>query len=308
MVASVPLGACLSQNLGSTSLPSHSVTTGTQPESGAAAPRLLSPFDIARTGNDAAMAYLRTLDDGRALGRVEAARAAIVRFKATARNTERPELPCVAWSSGVLVNGGRHVLVAGHALDVVMSKPDPTFLVSMSDGFQRGGGILPVRGGVDGAPDGDWGVVELEGGPPEGCPSLPMRSAAAGSTVVLLGYSGGLGVDGEGRIRPADQLMEMPVYPLALVGKVRTNLATVEIVAGTETNYGASGGAIVDLEGNLVGIMVAGLRSYWVDARDGSVPRPLIPEIDSLAGKDLTVRLFLSYTPVGVFQEFLHRR
>jgi len=45
-----------------------------------------------------------------------------------------------------------------------------------------------------------------------------------------------------------------------------------------------------------------------VDARDGGVSRPLTPEIDSLAGKDLKVRLALSYTPVSVFREFLHQR
>ena len=267
---------------------------------------------VAQLGNDAAVAFLRSLGDPRAIRAVEAARTAVVLFRATSRSGTGPH-PIEACGSGVLVNGGRSVLVAGHVLEEFDGHPDPQFSIQMVDGRVRRARTAAVRGGVDGAPAGDWGLVDLDDPPPTGCPSLPMRAAAEGATVVMLGYSGELGVDGKGVVSIADPLARDPMFPLAFVGRVEdAESGRAEIVAGSRPMGGASGGAVIDLEGNLVGVMVS--WSYGSGTarpiRDGikGIPEDGKPETDDLDRARRKQWIGFEGTPVHVFREFLERR
>jgi len=257
------------------------------------------------------MVHLRTMAGGRALRAVEMARSAVVRFRVTARSVERIGT-LTDGGSGVLVDGGRHLLVAGHVLDSLAGKPDLKMEAFQGDGTRRQGKLPAVRGGEDGAPEGDWGLVELEGDPPEGCPSLRMGEMTPDSTVVMVGYSGSFGIDARGRALPAMELMESPLAPLVFVGRVTdARKGEIELVAGMGAAGGASGGAIINLEGDLVGLMVS-TKSGWqvgeVIARGGGIIRPLNHERDMVTGKDFEVELGFTGTPVGVFREFLLRR
>jgi hypothetical protein len=207
-------------------------------------------------GNEAALAHLRTLKGGSALRAVEWARPAVVRFTARARSTDPPGT-VTSGGSGVLVNGGRHLLVAGHVLVGMEKYSGLEFSAVMADGRRRRGRVPAVRGGIDGAPEGDWGLVELEDPPPEGCPSLRWgKPAAEGTTVVMLGYSGGFGVAPEGAVSWMGSPEDAPLLPLAFVGRVTNAVScTAEVVAGMKSGGGSSGGAVIDLEGNLVGVM-----------------------------------------------------
>ncbi|NUN53713.1 MAG: trypsin-like peptidase domain-containing protein, partial [Planctomycetaceae bacterium] len=272
---------------------------------------VLTPFDFARMGNDAALGFLRALDGGRTLHVVETAGAAVVRFRVSARSTEH--MATVSdQGSGVLVNGGRHVLVAGHVLDIEMEHTDVKYEVFTIDGRLRRGKVPAVRGGVDGAPEGDWGLVELEGEQPVDGPWLRLKPAAAGTTVVLLGYSGGNGVDAAGRVYPSFGLLEAPLRPVAVVGKVKdATLGECEVVAGREVLGGASGGAVIDLRGNLVGIAVTQSwewRMGEVHQRMNSSWRPILKEGETIPLHDLHVDLGFTFIPVGAFREFLERR
>lgn len=307
--------ACLDVILRPDAPPALPARTGPPGDAAPGIPRVLSSFEIARIANEQARAHLGAIDGGRALRIVDSAGRAVVLFLATVRDTEWPRRPS-SYASGVLVNGGRHALVAGHSLDVVAEYLDPRISVSMFDGRLRRGKVPAVRGGAEGAPDGDWGLVELEGELPDGCPSLKMRSAVAGSTVVMLGYSEGLGVDERGRVYPAKDLFDAPLRPLAFVGKlIDAGSGKVEVVAGMLPAIGASGGAILDLEGYLVGVMASVNREWRMGefhGTDWSLTCPTKPDGTPVPLpvplEDLRVRLEVTGTPVAVFREFIEKR
>lgn len=276
-------------------------------------PRPLTPLEIARRGNEEAVAFLGSLNKGGALRTYERARAAVVRIYAAEKSVKKRESDderrtLHGFGSGVLVDGGRRLLTAGHVLDMLKEHPDAVVSVVMADGRERKCGLPAARGGIDGAPEGDWGLVELTDTPPEGCPSLPMRAAVKDSTVILLGYSSILGVDTKGMVWHAIEFCPAPLFPFAAVGTVRDpDLEGITITAGAETQGGASGGAIVDLEGNLVGIMVGGLRSRsgpgwsktYTEGQESTAPIEFTPMEDKFS---------VGGTPVGVFRAFVEAR
>ncbi|HEU4395255.1 MAG TPA: serine protease [Planctomycetota bacterium] len=268
---------------------------------------------VAQLGNDAAIAFLRSLEDPRAIRAVEAARTAVVLFRVSAASKERPGR-IENSGSGVLVNGGRSILIAGHVLEHFAELPDVQFSILMVDGRTRRGRVPAVRGGTDGAPAGDWGLVDLDDPPPTGCPSLSMRDAVEGATVVLLGYSGELGVSGRGVVSLADPIARDPMYPLTFVGRVTdVRFGLAELLAGSQPLGGSSGGAVVDLAGNLVGVMTNTFersgtwRPLIRNEGDGRLENgKLDPHSRDRAGR----REWFEFkgTPVGVFREFLERR
>src|SRR5689334_1123062 len=243
---------------------------------------VIGPAAMARVGNDAAEEYLRGLDGGRALRTVEAARRAVVRFVVS---WESGNGSGRSWTrgSGVLVNGGRHVLTAGHILEVEETATDLTYSAILTDGRILRGRVPGVQGGKGGAPNGDWGLIELEGAPTAGLPSLDFGSAAEGATVVLLAYSGGRGLDARGGVSLVDEATRVPVdhgavlprrtplRPLAFVGSlVHAESGRADVVAGAQTAGGSSGGAVIDLQSRLVGVNKAGWYSAaMVTAEDG---------------------------------------
>jgi hypothetical protein len=158
---------------------------------------------------------------------------------------------------------------------------------------------------VDGAPDGDWGLVELEGPLPAGWPSLALGSAADGATVVLLGYSGNWGLDPEGTVMPTEmsnhESSRLPLRPLAFVGTLdNAESGRGEILAGVQPGSGASGGAVIDLNGRLVGIVV---NTTYFKAM-------IAPSPEDRTGEGLNFHESIGFkgTPVGVFRAFIEKR
>ena len=271
----------------------------------AAPARVVTDRDLARLANDAALAYLHSLDGGKAVERVLAARTAVVRFRAEARSTDPPGR-IRDTGSGVLVNGGRHILVANHVLRAVDGHADPEFTAVTVEGDPIRGKYPAVRGGVDGAPEGDWALVELEGSPPEGCASLRLAAAEPGATVVLLGYSGSLGLHPDGQVYPTRGLDEATLLPLAFVGTAdEKGSSEFRLVAGMRPAGGSSGGAIVDLKGNLVGVMVS-TRDEW--SASHAYKRTPRNELEPRSRVKFDENAWFEGVPVGVFREWIEQR
>ncbi|HEU4395280.1 MAG TPA: serine protease [Planctomycetota bacterium] len=271
----------------------------------AAPARVLTERDLARMANDAALAHLHSLDGGKAIEKVLAARTAVARFRVEARSKDGPDRLRKS-GCGVLVNGGRHLLVAGHVLDILEGFVDPEYRIVTAEGDTIRGKVPAVRGGVDGAPDGDWGLVELEGSPPEGCASLRMAAVEPGATVVLLAYSGGHGLHPDGQVYWTDGFDEAPLTPLSFVGTAdESGSVKCRLVAGARTAGGASGGAIVDLGGNLVGVMVT---SHHDLSTGHAFKRRPVSELEPRSRIKVDETMWFEGTPVGVFREWIERR
>jgi hypothetical protein len=246
-------------------------------------PRFLSVRDFEQQGYDLAMEWLRRRDRREMLA-IRSASDAVVRFRVVFNETGSTFDSNT--STGVLVDGGRHVLIAGHALDLIKEHPDARVEVATVFGDVIPGILPGIRGGVGGAPEGDWGCVALEGRPAVEIEWLPVADVRQGSTVVVLGYPGELGVDAKGTLRWDDPGSSPPLAPLPLIGRLADAVSwRVDVVAGSQPIGGISGGAIVDLGGRLRAIQVS-----------TSVQRNSATNTESM---------WFTGTPVTTFRKFL---
>ena len=267
--------------------------------------QVYSEREFARLANEAALAHLRAICSEREFRTLLAARTAVVRFRASANSVDPPGRRH-EWGSGVLVNGGRHVLVAGHALDANRGRAEPELTAITVEGDVLRCRSPAVRGGVDGAPEGDWGLAELEGPLPEGCSSLEMAAAAPDATVVMLGFSGCFGLHPDGQVYWSDQLEEAPLLPLAFVGTTNaTGRGEIRVVAGARPKGGSSGGAIVDREGRLVAVMT---DSHHRWSTGHAFKRKPESELEPRSRVNVEESASFSGTPVEVFREWVEAR
>lgn len=268
------------------------VVNGCGGERSAPVPDFVSPEVCTTLGHAQATAYAtqhlpqvtqsHTLPSGAVLERqrtvleaLAAAREAVVRLAVT---YDREGATRTSHGSGVLVEGGRFVLTAGHALadmndpntaDLRFYVPRPAHESDRPD-LECTARLVAWRYGRDeqGLMQ-DWALLEVVS-PPEGMPHV--RTATAGTSAVLFcyGFPAQLGIDAHGKTVPwqAQRRLE-PV--LTVVSPLREDpvgagMPLCRPLAGCLSAGGQSGGPVFDAHGALV-YLIAGNNSWWNDGR-----------------------------------------
>src|ERR1700677_1829569 len=159
--------------------------------------------------------------------------------------------------SGVFLGDGRHVITAGHELDVLDRFPDAEIKLILADGRTVSAKVIARRKARERTPNTDWALLEVVNGTdlPTG---IPVGSLKDKSIVIAMGYPDGLGINPEGEIAIDNDSKPEPLLPLMVA--CRSEQATdtsLTPIAGCIPLGGISGGAVIDTEGKLVGIQVA---------------------------------------------------
>ena len=219
-------------------------------------PRVLTMLDYYESGRRAVEACV--LEDGCGSGKdllesVERAKLASVRVEI--RSNEREDRYQSIAASGVLIDGGRRVLTAGHA----MTRPaDTGVVVTLLDGETRSARILDSRYEVYGGADLDWAVLEILGRPVEKFPAAELGHAREQELVFVLGYPDGIGVDETGSTAFEAGPDAGYLEPLVTLGVVDSREPLrLSPLAGSVPTSGMSGAPVFSEDGRLIGIFVS---------------------------------------------------
>ncbi len=99
-------------------------------------------------------------------------------------------------------------------------------------------------------------------------PALPIRSPEPGELAFVLSYPNQMGVSDTGQVVYGNAYADSPLAPIVLVAKVRDDSPlSLDPIAGSLAMGGASGGAIVNRAGELIGVLSG---SEWIPRRDGA--------------------------------------
>ena len=216
------------------------------------------------SGRRAVAAYLVRLDDRdrEALRTtLRLARRAIVRVSFVIRRQGKSTV--TEQASGVLVDGGRRVLTAGH---LGASGPPLESWIMTSDG--RRVSVRPAGREYDAFADSnrDWAILEVdlpevdlpEGDLPEGetLPSVDLGVARKGDLVVVAGYPARLGVNRDGNVAYITDVDA--IEPLVTLARVEV-ASPLKLIpeAGAVPLGGMSGAPILAIGGGVVGIFVS---------------------------------------------------
>jgi len=123
-----------------------------------------------------------------------------------------------------------------------------------------------------GSADLDWAVLRIDD-PPRDVAGLEVAPARVGELALVLAYPGFMGIDEKGRIGYAQAYSGAPLAPLVSIGRVESvSPLRITPVAGADVLGGASGGAIVNRAGELIGVLtnrsmqvVRGGGHYWIE-------------------------------------------
>jgi S1-C subfamily serine protease len=155
--------------------------------------------------------------------------------------------------SGILVDGGRHVITAGHGFE---DGPGNAIRITLSDGRVREGLMNKSRYAAFENSDSDWAIIDI--GDSAGLPALEAGEAKVGSVAYALGYPSQIGIDAAGHLVPAYTAANSVLAPLIFPVRVRTvDPITLTPLAGAVPLGGISGGPVVDEEGRVIAVFVS---------------------------------------------------
>jgi S1-C subfamily serine protease len=160
-----------------------------------------------------------------------------------------------AVATGVLVQGGRRVLTAGHTFE---GAGDVTVVVTYPDGKVRGARLAEREYDRFGTSEHDWALLDIADAPIRAAAPLSTGSAGDGETVIVLGYPDEIGIDASGNVaytNAAGPAYHEPLTTLAVVE--RPDPLLLNPAVGSIPTRGMSGGPVFDLEGKLLGVFVA---------------------------------------------------
>ncbi len=114
---------------------------------------------------------------------------------------------------------------------------------------------------------GDWAVLAIDR-PTDDLPSLACRPPEKGELAFLLAYPNQMGVNENGHVVYGEAYRGRPLAPLVTIATVTdTSPLRLQPIAGSLTMGGASGGAIVNRSGELIGALTG---SEWTPERNGA--------------------------------------
>lgn len=160
-----------------------------------------------------------------------------------------------AVATGVLVDGGRKILTAGHSFE---GSGEITIVATYLDGTRRAAHVLERQYDRFGTSEQDWAVLEIVDPPAWPAARVSPERAQEGDMVIVLGYPDEIGIDNEGNVGYAtaeDTARHQPLTTIAVVGRAAPVL--LEPWVGSIPTRGMSGAPVFDFQGRLVGIFVA---------------------------------------------------
>ena len=165
-------------------------------------------------------------------------------------------------ASGVVLEGGRLLLTAGHSLD---EGSDTEVLVTLVSGETRRARVLDQMYQVYGGASNDWALLEIIGPRLDSIPPVRVGKVREGELAIILGYPDQIGVDSEGRVAYATLEEGGYLEPLETLGVVgRSQPLMVKPQVGAIPMGGMSGGPVFDHRGGLIGIFVSLRREAGV--------------------------------------------
>jgi len=160
-----------------------------------------------------------------------------------------------AQGSGVLIDGGRLVLTAGHGL---VGAKDREIWVTLQDGARYA--ARPVEWSFDrfGSANADWAVLEVQTPAGTALPAMRIGRPETGKLAFVVGYPGHHGINDQGRLVAGKAYDGDFLEPLVTAGTV-TDASPISLspVAGAVPTGGMSGSPIVSEDGELIGLFVS---------------------------------------------------
>lgn len=253
-----------------TSRDSH--VTSAAPTSATAAPISDSPLTIVHyleLGERQVKSHLTSTSDPetRKLAAVlDTARKSVVRIRVNYGRT--PASFQTDHGSGFFVQGGRFVVTAGHVLESLAGDSAAEVVVTCTDG--RTFHARPIHREFSGRAGigADLGVLEIVDANEASMPSLSFGTATAGAIAAVLGYPSRIGIGSSGSVAGDDHVANNPLLPLVSVCRVRNveGRVVLEPVAGCVPEGGASGGPVIDAQGNVIAVETSVSRTQAGEA------------------------------------------
>lgn len=220
----------------------------------------------------------------------EAGRAAVADYLEALPAEERAEIEqmlerssqaCARLAIIVSRHGMNYSQVSGSAVLVRAPGGDAVRLATAGHSFEAGAGEVRVtlRDGRKvtttslerefaefDSGTGDWAVLDVKTG--RNLPAIPFRKPRAGELAFVLAYPNQMGINRDGRIVYGNAYAGDPLAPIVTIARVdSTDPLNLDPIAGSLEMGGASGGAIVNRDGELIGVLSG---SGWVPGKDGA--------------------------------------
>jgi S1-C subfamily serine protease len=160
-----------------------------------------------------------------------------------------------AQGSGVLIDGGRLVLTAGHGL---VGTKNSEIRVTLQDGTRYA--AKPVEWSFDrfGSANADWAVLEVQAPAGTSLPAMRIGRPETGRLAFVVGYPGHHGINEQGRLVAGKAYDGEFLAPLVSAGTVSdASPINLSPVAGAVPTGGMSGSPIISENGELIGIFVS---------------------------------------------------